>query len=98
MRDHHVFDTCFIDQQHAESKIYPETDIELAELEAFAMACGNTASYPVTLEEAVHGIAVQDAIIESARKSGALISVPRNEKWHPPARSESCFAKSVHDE
>jgi len=95
MRDHHIFDTCLIEQGQAITKIYPETDIEAAELQAFAQACQNGAPYPVTLAEAVHGIAVQDAIIESARSSAALSPVVHHDKWHPPARNAACFAGST---
>jgi predicted dehydrogenase len=94
LRDHHVFDTCFNEQQHAETKTYTETDIEFAELKAFAEACQNGASYPVTLEEAVHGIAVQDAIIESAQSSGSLKPIAQHSTWHPTARDEVVFAAS----
>lgn len=94
LRDHHVFDTCFNEQSHAETKIYAQTDIEFAELKAFAEACQNGASYPVTLEEAVHGIAVQDAIIESAQSSGSLKPVGRHDKWHPATRDGDNFAAS----
>lgn len=94
LRDHHLLDTCFGDQLHAETQIYSETDIEFAELQAFAEACQNGANYPVTLEEAVHGIAVQDAIIESAQLSGSLKSVSRNANWHPAERDEDYFAIS----
>lgn len=94
LRDHHVFDTCFNEQQHAETKHFPETDIELAELEAFADACQGGAEYSVTLEEAVHGIAIQDAIIESAQASGTLNRINRHEKWHPKTRNDAPFPAS----
>lgn len=91
LRDHHVFDTCFNNQQHAETTLFHEIDIELAELQAFADACQGGAEYPVTLEDAVHGIAVQDAIIESAKFFGDRRRINYHEKWHPKARDEAPF-------
>ncbi len=98
LRDHHLLDTCYVGQQQADTKIYPETDIELAELEAFARACRGAAEYSVTLDEAVHGIAVQDAIIESALADTALHVVGRHDRWHPALRSRDSFPPSLTDE
>ena len=91
LRDHHVFDTCRNDQQQAETKYFPKTDIEFAELQAFAEACQGGTEYSVTLEDAVHGIAIQDAIIESAQLSGALYRIKRHEQWHPKTRNNAPF-------
>lgn len=98
MRDHHILDLCRIDQQEAVTKTYRATDIELAELEAFARACQGGAEYAVTLEEAVHGIAVQAAIIESATKPDKMHSVSRQGQWQPPARSKRAFPGQVNDD
>jgi predicted dehydrogenase len=46
---------------------FPVVDIERAELEAFADAATGGAPYPVTAEEAIHGIAVFEAIAKGAR-------------------------------
>jgi len=46
--------------------VFPATDIERAELEAFAAAAGGGDPYPLPLDQAVHGAAVLEAIIESA--------------------------------
>lgn len=97
LRDHHVFDTCFNAQQQAETEYFPEVDIELAELVAFADACQGGADYSVTLEEAVHGIAIQDAVIESARLSGSRQRVSCHDQWQPEARNEACFPASAVD-
>lgn len=86
MRDHHLLDRCLVYEQNATTKTYADTDIERAELEAFARACRGGPSYPITLSEAVHGIAVQDAIIESALNDSAMRKVLRQEGWHPPQR------------
>ncbi len=95
LRDHHILDICMLDQQQPDTKIYPDTDIERAELEAFACACLGGPLYAVTLEEAVHGIAVQDAIIESALTPGTLRAVSRHDKWHPPLRSVPSFPQQT---
>ena len=97
LRDHHVLDVCLIDQQEPATKIYPQTDIEYAELQAFAQACQGGAAYSVTLNEAVHGIAVQDAIIESATGPDSMHAVSRHGQWHPPLRSENAFPGKVSD-
>lgn len=97
LRDHHLLDVCRIDQQEPTTKTYAQTDIEYAELQAFAQACRGGAPYSVTLEEAVHGIAVQDAIIESANTPDTMHVVSRHGQWHPPARSEYAFPGKVID-
>ena len=97
LRDHHVLDVCLIDQQEPTTETYPQTDIERAELQAFARACRGGAPYPVTLKEAVHGIAVQDAIIESATERDTMHAVSRQGQWHPPSRSENAFPGKVSD-
>lgn len=98
MRDHHILDICNIDQQEAVTKTYPHTDIEYAELQAFARACKGGPAYTVTLEEAVHGIAVQDAIIESASAPHTMHTVRRQRRWHPDERSTNSFpARSAND-
>ena len=50
-------------------------DLPRVTLEAFADAAEGRAPYPITLEEAIHGSAVTEAIIRSA-KSGAVERVP----------------------
>ena len=54
---------------------YPQVDIERAELEAFADAVAGTASYPVPVEDAIHGIAVMEAAIRSAASGGERVAV-----------------------
>jgi predicted dehydrogenase len=93
LRDHHILDFCPVDQQEAKTTTYAPVDIERAELEAFAGACRGGKPYPVTLEEAVHGIAVQDSIIESAAAPSPLYSVERQDSFHPPSRSDRPFTK-----
>jgi predicted dehydrogenase len=50
-----------------ETRSFPETDIERAELEAFARAVTGEAPYPLPADQAVHGVAVLQAIVASAR-------------------------------
>jgi len=45
---------------------FEETDIERAELEAFATAITGGAPYPLPLDQAIHGTAILEAIIQSS--------------------------------
>lgn len=65
---------CAIDAA-PETQILPQGDIERAELEAFARAVAGDQTYPVPTDEAIHGIAVLDAIIDSTQRNGALVEV-----------------------
>jgi predicted dehydrogenase len=53
---------------------YPGFDMLRAELTAFASAAAGRASYPVPLDEVLHGMAVFDAIVASAR-DGNIVAV-----------------------
>lgn len=53
---------------------YPKIDNEAAELQAFADAVAGKAPYPLPSEEAVHGVAVFEAMIGAAA-SGSAYSV-----------------------
>ncbi|MCO6416306.1 Gfo/Idh/MocA family oxidoreductase [Siccirubricoccus sp. KC 17139] len=53
---------------------FPKTDIEAAELAAFAAAVAGGPAYPLPLEDAVHGIAVFDAM-KGAAASGSSHAV-----------------------
>jgi predicted dehydrogenase len=55
-------------------KEFPKTDIEAAELEAFAAAVAGGAPYPLPVEEAIHGVAVFEAMIGAAN-SGSSYAV-----------------------
>jgi predicted dehydrogenase len=50
---------------------FPETDIERAELEAFAAAVAGGPAYPLPPEEAVHGVSVFEAMMWAASSGGA---------------------------
>lgn len=54
---------------------FDPTDIERAELEAFAAAVADGPAYPLSLEEAVHSAAVFEAVAAGARRDG-WIAVP----------------------
>jgi predicted dehydrogenase len=54
---------------------FEPTDVERAELEAFAAACAGGPAYPLTLEEAVHSAAMFEAVAKGARTPG-WIAVP----------------------
>ncbi len=53
---------------------FAKTDIEAAELEAFAAAAQGGTAYPLPVEEAVHGVAVFEAMIGAAA-SGSSYAV-----------------------
>lgn len=55
-------------------KEYPKTDIEAAELAAFATAVQGGAPYPLPVAEAIHGVAVFEAMIGAAA-SGSSYAV-----------------------
>lgn len=50
---------------------FPRTDIERAELEAFAAAVAGGPAYPLPLEQAVHGVSVFETMIAAAASGGA---------------------------
>ncbi len=50
---------------------YPKTDIEAAELAAFVKAVAGSVPYPLPVEEAIHGVAVFEAMIGSAASGGS---------------------------
>jgi predicted dehydrogenase len=60
-----------------ETRRYPHTDMERAELEAFALAAGGGPAYPLPVDEAVHGAAVLEAIVRSAARDGERVVVER---------------------
>jgi predicted dehydrogenase len=72
--DHRILEISDIDGQVRRIE-YPQVDIERAELEAFADAVAGAAVYPVPVEDAIHGVAVMDAAIRSARRGGERVAV-----------------------
>lgn len=57
-----------------EEKVFPVTDIERAELMAFAAAVAGGPAYPLPVEDAIHGVAVYEAMIGAAA-SGSTYAV-----------------------
>lgn len=55
-------------------KQFPKTDIEAAELSAFASAVAGGPAYPLPVEDAIHGVAVFEAMIGAAA-SGSSYAV-----------------------
>ena len=54
-------------------------DTVLAELEEFADACAGTATFRVTPEEAIHTVAVMEAIATSAAEGGRAVEIANEE-------------------
>lgn len=75
LRDPETMDRCLVADGRVETTTFPQTDIERAELEAFARAVRGEESYPVPLDQVVHGIAVFEAIAASATRDGAAVAV-----------------------
>jgi predicted dehydrogenase len=75
----HMRDPQTIDVRRQEGEVetltFPALDIEFAELEAFAQAVSGGAPYPVTPEQAVHGIAVFEAVARSVDREGARVDL-----------------------
>lgn len=74
MRDPNVIDLRREDRDD-ETLEFPAVDIELAELDSFAMAVAGDAPYPITPEQAVHGIAVFEAAVNSIERDGERVKV-----------------------
>ncbi|BDG72503.1 Gfo/Idh/MocA family protein [Roseomonas fluvialis] len=65
LHGHEHLTTCTRDgtpQEH----VFPKTDIEAAELMAFAAAVAGGPAYPLPVEDAIHGVAVYEAMIGAA--------------------------------
>jgi len=73
IRDEHVLTTRRQGAQ-AVTRTFEPTDVERAELEAFADAVTGAAPYPVTIDDAICGSAVLGALMESARR-GVSVNV-----------------------
>ncbi len=55
--------------------VFPKTDPERLEVEAFADALSGRAPFPVSLEDAIHGVAALEAIARSAN-TGRVVTIP----------------------
>lgn len=58
-----------------EERTFPATDTERVEVEAFADAIAGVAPFPVTPEDAVHGVAVLEAMARSAKDGGRGVGI-----------------------
>jgi predicted dehydrogenase len=74
MRDHEILDVCGLSGS-VDTRVYDPINIERAELEAFARAVRGEASYPIPLDESIHGVAVLEALAVSAAQDAALVTV-----------------------
>jgi predicted dehydrogenase len=74
MRDHHLLDVCGEDAVPRLNVFEPVDELRL-ELEAFAEAIRGGAPYSVAIGEAVHGVAVLEAILRSAELNGSTVHV-----------------------
>jgi hypothetical protein len=52
-------------------RAFPVTDIERAELEAFAAAVAGGPAYPLPVDEAIHGVSVFETMMWAAGSGGA---------------------------
>ena len=77
MRSQEIMDVCMIGEE-LKTRRYPATDIERAELEAFAIAAAGGAPYPLSSQDAIHNMAVFDAVLASAASDAARIDVDRS--------------------
>jgi len=59
----------------------PSIDTLRAELEAFADACAGGPAYPVPIEQAIHGVAVMEAMGLSAERGGAWLDIASDDGW-----------------
>ena len=74
MRGHHTLDICAADAS-IETQSFDDEDGLREELEAFAIAAQGGASYPLPLDQAIHGVAVLEAAMQSYEADGALTPV-----------------------
>lgn len=72
--DHHILERSDVDGNVTRAE-FPRVDSERLELEAFANAVAGRARYKVSVEEAVHGVAVMQAAFLSARHGGERVTV-----------------------
>ena len=67
-------EACAIDG-NPERRTFEKTDTCRSELEAFAVAVGGGTPYLLPSDQAIHGIAVLEAIVESAGQDGTAVAV-----------------------
>jgi predicted dehydrogenase len=88
-----------LEVQHAGGKPEPvklaTIDTLRAELEAFADACIGGPPYPVSIEDAVHGIAVMEAMARSAEQNGRWLNIPRHKRTRRQSRSPAARRQAI---
>jgi predicted dehydrogenase len=72
--DHHILERADVNGQVTRQE-FPTVGIERLELEAFAAAVAGDANYPVSADEAVHGVAVMQAAFHSAARDGERVHI-----------------------
>ena len=75
LRDHHLLDASDA-AGGSTTQAFAPVDIERAELEGFARAVAGEEAYPVTPAQAVHVVAVAEAVIASAETGGSEVWLP----------------------
>lgn len=73
----------------------PAIETLRAELEAFAEACAGGRPFPVRPEEAIHGVAVMEAMARSAARSSAWLDVVPAKRKRPPTKSKASRKSAV---
>jgi predicted dehydrogenase len=71
VRDHERLEVRLIDGEPSVEE-FTGFDMERAELEAFADTVATGAEYPVPVEDAVHGIAILEAIVEASKTDSVV--------------------------
>lgn len=74
MRDHHVLEVCGEDTI-VRTQVYVADNGLRSELNAFAQAAEGGPAYPLPLDQAVHGVAVLEAVLASHARNGAEVDV-----------------------
>ena len=74
VRDFHRLTSLKIGDAKEHQEKFAQTDIEQAELEAFAEAIAGKAPYPISAHDAVHGTAVFEAVVRSV-ETGAPVDL-----------------------
>ncbi|HEX7055523.1 MAG TPA: Gfo/Idh/MocA family oxidoreductase [Burkholderiales bacterium] len=72
--DHHILERCDV-EGNVSRREFPRVDSERLELEAFGNAIARRQPYQVSIDEAVHGVAVMQAAFRSAREDGERVAV-----------------------
>jgi len=69
-----VLEVCFLEGT-PETRHFDPFDIERAELDAFAIAAGGGTPYPISHADMIHGVAALEAVILSAERDGAEVTI-----------------------